>query len=168
MVVRTNDKTRFRTRLNLRNWNRTNVTELDEHLKPLPRFEDGQIPGVAPITGQMVQWLDRESWVTRVDGSAKKKTDARIDERIGQLLDLYNLPFVPSMFLYEKKAIYLRFIGASRALMHRVLDEQPGLSGCQERAEAGVRLEQQAEEFDKVSLQIFDQPDACFCSFLAP
>lgn len=44
-----------------------------------------------------------------------------------RLLDAYDLPFIPTMFLHEKKAIYLRFVGASRALMHRVLDEQ--LSG---------------------------------------
>lgn len=41
-----------------------------------------------------------------------------------RLLDLYDLPFVPTMFLFEKKATYLRFVGASRALMHRVLDER--------------------------------------------
>lgn len=44
------------------------------------------------------------------------------DERMGALLDLYDLPFVPSMFLAEKKVLWLRFVGAGRALMHRVLD----------------------------------------------
>ncbi|KAI9873909.1 MAG: hypothetical protein M1830_010413 [Pleopsidium flavum] len=96
-----------KTRLELRNWNRTHVTELDETLKPLPRFDDGEVPSSAPTTGRMVQWLDHR--------------------RIADLLDLYDLPFVPTMFLYEKKAIYLRFVGASRALMHRVLDDQPGM-----------------------------------------
>jgi hypothetical protein len=48
------------------------------------------------------------------------------DAGITRLLDAYDLPFIPTMFLYEKKAIYLRFVGASRALMHRVLDEQVG------------------------------------------
>ncbi len=52
-------------------------------------------------------------------------TDVIIDQQITRLLDAYDVPFVPTMFLYEKKAIYLRFIGASRALMHRVLDERP-------------------------------------------
>ncbi len=48
------------------------------------------------------------------------------DAGITRLLDAYDLPFIPTMFLYEKKAIYLRFVGASRALMHRVLDEHVG------------------------------------------
>lgn len=38
------------------------------------------------------------------------------------LLNLYDIPYVSTMFLYEKKELYLRFIGASRVLMHRVLD----------------------------------------------
>lgn len=49
-----------RTRLELRNWNRTHVTELDEILQPLPRLDDGEIPRDAPSTGRMVQWLDRK------------------------------------------------------------------------------------------------------------
>ena len=49
-----------RTRLELRNWNRTHVTELDECLRPLPRFDDGEVPRDAPSTGWMVQKLDRK------------------------------------------------------------------------------------------------------------
>ncbi len=61
----------------------------------------------------------------------RSETDTYADKGVADLLDLYDLPFVPTMFLYEKKAIYLRFVGASRALMHRVLDDQPGMSRCQ-------------------------------------
>jgi len=62
------------------------------------------------------------------DRPAKRGTDRGVgaDAGITRLLDAYDLPFIPTMFLYEKKAIYLRFVGASRALMHRVLDEQVG------------------------------------------
>lgn len=50
-----------------------------------------------------------------------------VDAEMTRLLDVYDLPFIPTMFLYEKKAIYLRFVGASRALMHRVLDARPSV-----------------------------------------
>jgi hypothetical protein len=45
-----------------------------------------------------------------------------LDEDIDWLLDLYELPFVPSMFLGEKKIVYLNFLGANRIVMHRILD----------------------------------------------
>lgn len=38
------------------------------------------------------------------------------------ILDLYEIPFVPTMFLGEKKMLYLRFLGAGRVVMHRILD----------------------------------------------
>jgi hypothetical protein len=44
------------------------------------------------------------------------------DEKTIALLDLYNLPFTADMFLHDKKLAYLRFVGASQALMHLVLD----------------------------------------------
>jgi hypothetical protein len=37
-------------------------------------------------------------------------------------LELYNIPFTADMFLHDKKLAYLRFVGASRSLMHLVLD----------------------------------------------
>lgn len=45
-----------------------------------------------------------------------------IDKAIDHLLDLYDIPFVPTMFLVEKKMLYLRFLGANRVVMHRILD----------------------------------------------
>lgn len=41
---------------------------------------------------------------------------------IDHILDVYDIPFVPTMFLVEKKMLYLRFLGANRAVMHRILD----------------------------------------------
>jgi hypothetical protein len=43
-------------------------------------------------------------------------------EKTNALLELYNIPFTADMFLHDKKLAYLRFVGASRALMHLVLD----------------------------------------------
>jgi hypothetical protein len=40
----------------------------------------------------------------------RSETDTYADKGVADLLDLYDLPFVPTMFLYEKKAIYLRFV----------------------------------------------------------
>ncbi|KAG9518564.1 hypothetical protein KCV07_g5464, partial [Aureobasidium melanogenum] len=55
-----------------------------------------------PVTGQDIKDLD--------------------DEKTSALLELYGIPFSADMFLHEKKLAYLRFVGASRALMHLVLD----------------------------------------------
>ena len=44
------------------------------------------------------------------------------DEKICALLELYNIPFTVDMFLHDKKLAYLRFVGASQALTHLVLD----------------------------------------------
>ncbi|KAI9890562.1 MAG: hypothetical protein M1814_003902 [Vezdaea aestivalis] len=91
-------------RLQRRNWNRTNVTELDEGLKEMPVSKDGVCvnpPGV-PTTGMIVR--------------------ASNHQEMDSLLDIYDLNFIPTMFLHEKKLMYLNFIGASVALMHRVLD----------------------------------------------
>ena len=38
------------------------------------------------------------------------------------LLDRYSIPYISTMFLNEKKAAYLRFLGCNRGFMHRVLD----------------------------------------------
>lgn len=38
------------------------------------------------------------------------------------LLQVYDVPYVANMFLFEKKLLYLRFVGASRTLMHQVLE----------------------------------------------
>lgn len=45
-----------------------------------------------------------------------------VDKEIDYLLDRYDLPFIPTMFLLEKKIIYLHFLGANRVVMHRILD----------------------------------------------
>lgn len=75
-----------------------------------------------------MQRLDRKTSFRSIPAGGRRRagmlTDISVDAEMTRLLDLYDLPFVPTMFLFEKKAIYLRFVGASRALMHRVLDER--------------------------------------------
>lgn len=44
------------------------------------------------------------------------------DEKTSALLELYGIPSTAEMFLHDKKMAYLRFVGASRALRHLVLD----------------------------------------------
>jgi hypothetical protein len=41
---------------------------------------------------------------------------------IDALLRAYSIPVSPDMFIFEKKLLYLQFIGASKSLMHLVLD----------------------------------------------
>ncbi|MCJ1247764.1 hypothetical protein MMC30_004979 [Trapelia coarctata] len=85
-----------------RSVNRT-LTELDEPLVALPRHPESTAPeNPTPSTAAEIRKLNHTS--------------------IDPLLDSYDIAFTPTMFLWEKKAIYLRFIGAGRALMHRVLD----------------------------------------------
>ncbi|KAI4725394.1 hypothetical protein E4T49_06873 [Aureobasidium sp. EXF-10728] len=55
-----------------------------------------------PVTGQDIRDLD--------------------DEKTIALLELYGIPLTTDMFLHDKKLAYLRFVGASRSLMHLVLD----------------------------------------------
>ncbi|GAB7352522.1 hypothetical protein MBLNU459_g2918t1 [Dothideomycetes sp. NU459] len=43
-------------------------------------------------------------------------------EEVDELLDAYAIPCPSGMFLHEKKLMFLRFVGASKALMHAVLD----------------------------------------------
>ncbi|KAI9695741.1 MAG: hypothetical protein M1836_006108 [Candelina mexicana] len=90
--------------LHNRTHNTTHVTELNEPLLALPLLSNtaAEIPIEAPSSAQDVKDMDHSAMDT--------------------LLDIYALPFNPSMFLCEKKAIYLRFVGAGRAVMHRVLD----------------------------------------------
>lgn len=38
------------------------------------------------------------------------------------LLQAYGLQYAREMFVFEKKFVYLRFIGVNRGLMHRILD----------------------------------------------
>ena len=117
----------FRMRLQLRNWNQANVTELAEELKVLPicRSNDRinehrlEMPAEAPISGQKIKEMTREA---SMDETEALEADDVIDSAMDALLDIYEFHYFPNMFLYEKKALYLRFIGASRALMHRVLD----------------------------------------------
>ncbi|KAG9655756.1 hypothetical protein KCU64_g6330, partial [Aureobasidium melanogenum] len=76
---------------------------LEDGLEMLP-LPDGKAEEemTVPVTGQDIKNLD--------------------DEKTGALLELYDIPFSADMFLHEKKLAYLRFVGASRALMHLVLD----------------------------------------------
>ncbi|KAI5806982.1 hypothetical protein EDC01DRAFT_625886 [Geopyxis carbonaria] len=88
-------------RLQSRNWNRANVTELDEQFRILPR-STGEYPNDVPSTGGVLR------------DSPHKVID--------HILDMYDIPFIPTMFLVEKKMLYLRFLGANRIVMHRILD----------------------------------------------
>jgi hypothetical protein len=116
----------YRVRLQLRNWNGSNVTELVEPLKALPICRQAgavmsplATPSQAPVNGKQIRDMNRKlTWCEMIWIPADGTADSTLDS----LLDVYDLQFFPTMFLYEKKATYLRFIGASRSLMHRVLD----------------------------------------------
>ncbi|KIW00267.1 uncharacterized protein PV09_08157 [Verruconis gallopava] len=43
-------------------------------------------------------------------------------QRIQALLDFFDIPFVTTMFLHDKKLLYLNFLGANGTLKHLVLD----------------------------------------------
>ncbi|OJD30480.1 uncharacterized protein BKCO1_6000048 [Diplodia corticola] len=83
------------------------VTELDEPLEPLPR------------SMQMETDLEEIPWDVPPNAQEIRNSD---HDAITALLEAYSVPFQPDMFLAQKKELYLRFIGANRALMHRVLD----------------------------------------------
>ncbi|KAK7548024.1 hypothetical protein IWX50DRAFT_705357 [Phyllosticta citricarpa] len=94
-------------RLELRNMN-AGTTELTEPLNALPtsmrkdsvgKFD---VPPIAPLNGDEIRALDNNAVVV--------------------LLETYKLPFDHEMFLFQKKEVYLKFIGACRELMHKVLD----------------------------------------------
>ncbi|MCJ1391599.1 hypothetical protein MMC18_004463 [Xylographa bjoerkii] len=79
------------------------LTELHEFLTPLPVHAGSLHSDVPPpITGEELRRLDHAA--------------------LNSLLDAYDIAFSPGMFLWEKKGLYLRFVGAGRGLMHRVLD----------------------------------------------
>ncbi|KAK6505120.1 hypothetical protein TWF481_007042 [Arthrobotrys musiformis] len=90
-----------RQRLASRNYNFQNVTEVNEPFKMLLNSA-GAYPSRCPVNGVELKSLNHE------------EMDA--------LLDDYDLPFSPALFLHEKQLIYLRFVGANRAVMHRVVD----------------------------------------------
>ncbi|KAI5239062.1 hypothetical protein E4T42_08801 [Aureobasidium subglaciale] len=79
------------------------ATTLEDGLEMLP-LQDGQAEEEAnvPVTGQDVRNLDAE------------QTNA--------LLKVYGISHTSDMFLHDKKLAYLRFVGASRVLMHLILD----------------------------------------------
>ncbi|KAH0270924.1 hypothetical protein KCU91_g7734, partial [Aureobasidium melanogenum] len=78
-------------------------SSLEDGLEMLP-LPDGKAEEevTVPVTGQDIKDLD--------------------DEKTSALLELYGIPSSTDMFLHEKKLAYLRFVGASRALMHLVLN----------------------------------------------
>ncbi|KAK6359745.1 hypothetical protein TWF696_000884 [Orbilia brochopaga] len=88
-------------RLRCRNYNYENVTEMNEPFEPLLQ-SNGKLPARYPVNGVELKSLSHEE--------------------MDVLLDEYDLPFSPAMFLHEKQLIYLKFIGANRAIMHRVVD----------------------------------------------
>ncbi|KAK6520537.1 hypothetical protein TWF506_000789 [Arthrobotrys conoides] len=90
-----------RQRLHSRNYNFQNITEIHEPFQILLN-SNGTFPSRCPVNGVELKSLNHE------------EMDA--------LLDDYDLPFSPGLFLHEKQLIYLRFIGANRAVMHRVVD----------------------------------------------
>ncbi|KAI5245442.1 hypothetical protein E4T43_03144 [Aureobasidium subglaciale] len=79
------------------------ATTLQDGLEMLP-LREGQAEEEAnvPVTGQDVRNLDAE------------QTNA--------LLRVYDISHTSDMFLHDKKLAYLRFVGASRVLMHLILD----------------------------------------------
>ncbi|KAF3914898.1 hypothetical protein ABW20_dc0107105 [Dactylellina cionopaga] len=84
-----------------RNFNFQHVTEVNEPFQLLLR-SNGELPMNGPVNGVELKSLSHEEMDT--------------------LLDEYDLPFNPAMFLHEKQLLFLRFIGANRAIMHRVVD----------------------------------------------
>jgi hypothetical protein len=38
------------------------------------------------------------------------------------VLHAYDLPLLPTMFLFEKKLLFMQFLGLSEVLMHEILD----------------------------------------------
>ncbi|MCJ1376925.1 hypothetical protein MMC17_000015 [Xylographa soralifera] len=79
------------------------LTELHEFLTPLPVHAGALRSAIPlPITGAELRRLDHAA--------------------LDALLDAFDVAFSPGMFLWEKKGLYLRFVGAGRGLMHRVLD----------------------------------------------
>ncbi|EPS37347.1 hypothetical protein H072_8965 [Dactylellina haptotyla CBS 200.50] len=90
-----------RQRLYSRNHNFQNITEINEPFELLLR-SNGELPTSCPVNGVELKSFNHEEMDT--------------------LLDEYDIPFNPSMFLHEKQLLYLRFIGANRAVMHRVVD----------------------------------------------
>ncbi|KAF3202843.1 hypothetical protein TWF192_006746 [Orbilia oligospora] len=90
-----------RQRLHSRNYNFQNVTEINEPFQILLN-SNGTFPSRCPVNGVELKSLNHEE--------------------MDSLLDEYDLPFSPALFLHEKQLMYLRFIGANRAVMHRVVD----------------------------------------------
>ncbi|KAK6360624.1 hypothetical protein TWF730_006760 [Orbilia blumenaviensis] len=90
-----------RQRLHSRNFNFQNITEVNEPFQIL-LTSTGSIPSRFPVNGVELKSLNHE------------EMDALLDE--------YDIPFSPALFLHEKQLLYLRFIGANRAIMHRVVD----------------------------------------------
>ncbi|EGX47443.1 hypothetical protein AOL_s00083g379 [Orbilia oligospora ATCC 24927] len=90
-----------RQRLHSRNYNFQNVTEINEPFQILLN-SNGTFPSRCPVNGVELKSLNHE------------EMDALLDE--------YDLPFSPALFLHEKQLMYLRFIGTNRAVMHRVVD----------------------------------------------
>lgn len=107
--------------------NKFHVTELVEPFQILP-MSSGEYPKGVPCLGEHLKSMSREwspllfivedtSW-----RGAERGLVWVLDKEIDWLLDLYELPFVPSMFLGEKKIVYLNFLGANRVVMYRILD----------------------------------------------
>jgi hypothetical protein len=53
-------------------------------------------------------------------GSARANRFAGAE--IHALLQAYDIPVSPGMFIFEKKLLYLHFIGVNKGLMHLILD----------------------------------------------
>lgn len=108
-------------------YNKFHVTELVEPFRTLPMSSGEYHPDV-PCLGEHLKSISRE-WSPPLfiveDASCRGAERGLVwvlDKGIDWLLDLYELPFVPSMFLSEKKIVYLNFLGASRVVMYRILD----------------------------------------------
>ena len=97
-------------------------SSLEDGLEMLP-LPDGKAEEevTVPVTGQDIKDLDGTLHIPALIHSSILIT-GNADEKTSALLELYGIPSSTDMFLHEKKLAYLRFVGASRALMHLVLD----------------------------------------------
>jgi hypothetical protein len=87
---------------------------------PLMLMPSKEVPPVeVPKTGTAIKELNSTHLILRVD---TPETDWLVAQGVQALLDFFDIPFVSTMFLHDKKLLYLNFLGASGSLKHLVLD----------------------------------------------
>lgn len=73
-----------------------------------------------PKTGADIKALNSE--FSRYDYAKQSWLMCFAAQGVQGLLDFFDIPFVSTMFLHDKKLLYLNFLGASGTLKHLVLD----------------------------------------------